>query len=460
MKNKLFYLFGVALLLCYTGTFTSCINGVDDEYLDQIYTGGNDTNDGEEEEFLDISGDYCENGDYALKMSYNGEELIGKKVTVMADENLETATFTLAGTEKDLSTLTGLLEGLDSKFTTYSPVPGEKELILRDVKLFKSGRDFVFECEDIQPTRTVTLKGKIINEEMTIDINHMLANNKTDLLGKWKMGAVKEAGTRPGILGQAELLNNNDKDPTKSSPLFLDWKSDAKVNMGWIPTGLGGALATIEVNRPMTGIFNLLMARMVSSMFVKPSIEEAITKMIEYVAAENTGGMYASYSYTGAENPEYSQDMSRIIMRYYYEDENKCRIEVNADFLLSIIGGLLNGTSGIMTRAQPDNAKILASELVGKLRPALEQGIPCEYTIDGDNMTINIEGTYLLDVFKTISKLINDEFVVDYIHGFIDGEPSIADYAQAIKDLLRNMENALTEECQYIKLGLRMVRAS
>lgn len=35
MKNNLFYLTGVAYQLNYTGIFTSCINSVNNEYLEQ-----------------------------------------------------------------------------------------------------------------------------------------------------------------------------------------------------------------------------------------------------------------------------------------------------------------------------------------------------------------------------------------------------------------------------------------
>ena len=55
MKNKLLYLIGVASVLCYTSTFTSCINGVDDDYLElrggSDNNGGTDNEDGNSEEF-------------------------------------------------------------------------------------------------------------------------------------------------------------------------------------------------------------------------------------------------------------------------------------------------------------------------------------------------------------------------------------------------------------------------
>lgn len=454
MKNRLFYLIGTALLLCSTGTFTSCINGVDDEYLDQKNIGGGSAKD-DESELPDLNGEYSETGDFELEMTYNGEKMGGKKVIVMADEKLETATFTLAGTEKDLSALSNLLEGMNAIITTNSPVPGEKEVMLKNVKLFRSGKDCLFSGEEIYPTYTLTYKGQILDDVMTIDITNKFTREENDLLGAWKMGAVKEAGS--GVV-PTDLLNNNDSDPTKSSPLFLDWNSTAKINMGNVPTGIDG-LPTISVNRPMTGIFNLLMSQLVTSQLIKPSLEQALPKLIEYIVAEETGGMYASYSWNGAEDPQYSTEMSHNIIRYYFDKDNKLRLEADMDYLLGSLGGLLTrGSTGTITRAQPDNSRVLGKELVEKLKPALEQGFPCEYTIEGDNMTINIDGAYLLDVMKTVSKLLNDEFVQEFIYPELEKIEGVGQYLENIKNLIKNMPNALGDDCQYIKLGFRMVR--
>lgn len=457
MKKRLFYLIGTAFLMCATGTFTSCVNGVDDEYLEQKNNG--DTNDkGDESETPDINGDYYQGGDFELKMTYNGEELIGKKVTVLADEDLASASFTLAGTEKDLSALNNLLVGMNAIITTYSPVPGEKEILVKNVKLYRSGKDFIFEGEDPQPTRLLTFKGTIKDDVMTIDITHKFTREENDLLGAWKMGEAKEGGT----IGMAFGSNNK---PETSSPLWLDWGSNANVNMGKVPTGID-ALPTLTVNRPMNGIFNLLMSDMVTTqignMLQWPAgIEKSIPLLIKYVATEETGGMYASYSYTGTETPEYSTNMSHNIMRYYFDADNKLRIEANADYLLTAVGGLLgDGSTKGITRAQPDNSKIIGKELVDKLRPALEQGFPCEYTIEGDNMTINIDGAYLLDVMRIISRLVNDEFSKEFIYAELGKIEGIGDYFENIKLLLQNLPNALGDDCQYIKLGFRMARTT
>lgn len=456
MKNKLFYLIGVASILCYTSTFTSCINGVDDEYLELTGScnGGGTGNEDEDSENFD--GEYITDGDYDLKMTYNGYELNGKKVAFTLNEDKESATITMTGAEFDLKSLAALFEGMDGKFTTYSPIPGEKEILLKNVKAEITGSTCKFEGEDIKPDRTFNFKGEITDGKMKIDIQHKLARENNDLLGKWKMGEVKEAGSGDGYIAQLELLNNNDNDFTKSSPLFLNWGSTQKVNMGKVATGIE-MLPTIDVNRPMNGIFNLLMSQLVTSQLIKPSLEQALPKLVEFIAAEETGGMYASYSWNGAENPQYSQDMSHNIVRYYYDKEDQLRIEVDADFFLNTIGSLIAGTSTRATTrgALPGTAIAIGQKIIDRLRPALEQGFPCEYTIENNNLIINLDGQFLLEIMRLVDELVNDEFAKTYIDDEID---KIGDYAPNVKLLLQNMGNALGEDCTGIKLGLRLVK--
>ena len=111
MKNKLFYLIGVASILCYTSTFTSCINGVDDEYLEQKFTDNGESNK-EGEELPDLNGDYSLEGDFELAMTCNGEVLEGKKVILTVDENNETASIIFTGDQIDLETpISGAIPG-------------------------------------------------------------------------------------------------------------------------------------------------------------------------------------------------------------------------------------------------------------------------------------------------------------------------------------------------------------
>lgn len=167
--------------------------------------------------------------------------------------------------------------------------------------------------------------------------------------------------------------------------------------------------------------------------------------------------MYASYSWNGTDEPQYSQDMSHNIVRYYFDQNGQLRIEPDADLLLNAIGGLVSGaTRTITTRdALPQNAIDLAQKIVNILRPALEQGFPCEYEINGNNLIINLDGKFLLDIMILVEQLVNDQFVLNYINPIID---EIGDYAPNVRLLLKNLKNALGEDCTGIKLGLRLVK--
>lgn len=452
MKNKLFYLVGTALLMCSTGMFTSCINGVDDEYLElqggTCTGGGSDDDEGGIE---DLNGEYSSVGELGLKMTYNGYELNGKKITFTLNDDQESATMIMTGTEVDLKNLASVFEGMESKFTTYSPIPGEKELIVKNVKVKVDGSTCTFEGEDIKPNRTFTFTGNISDETMNIDIKHMLVRENNDLLGKWKMGEAKV-----GTLGNTGLLSNTN--PETSSPLWLDWGSSANVNMGKV--------SVITLDRPMNAIFNVLMIDMVAGAIggqigMPDGIEQSIPKLIEFIAAEETGGMYASYSWNGTQDPQYSQDMSHNIIRYYFDENNQLRIEPDADLLLNLIGGLVSGAStrSITTRDDeivlPQHAIEVAGKILDILKPALAQGIPCEYEINGNNLSIHLDRKLLLDLMKLVDELVNDKFVIRYIYPEIE---KIGEYSENVKLLLQNMHNALGEDCTGIKLGLRLVK--
>lgn len=223
MKNKLSYLIGVACLLSYTGTFTSCVNGVDDEYLEQKFTESSGT-DNESEELPDLNGDYSIEGDYELTMTCNGELLEGKKVVMAVDETNESASITFTAAETDLESIIGLIpganliQGLGLRYTGNSPVPGEKEITITNVPLFRNGSNYMFKGSYVQPTYTMNYDGKIENAKMAVNINYELTNQK--LAGTWNLAPVNTNGMLEGITC------------VTTSPLWIDWDSNAAIDPG------------------------------------------------------------------------------------------------------------------------------------------------------------------------------------------------------------------------------------
>jgi hypothetical protein len=446
MKNLL-SLFTVCLLFigCAT-TFTACVNGVDDEYLELQNNSNGDSNDKDDgDELPDLSGDYTNGGEYELQMTYNGEELKGRKVTFLTDDKNETATITLAGDEIDLSNTIGGL--LTFKVTPYSPIPGEKEMTLKNVKLYGNNGTYKFEGEEIQPTRTITYKGLVTEEKMTIDLTHQLAND--ELIGTWKLAPARTFS------------------PSKTfSPLWLDMDSEVPVSMDTI-TLMGRPYG---INMPINSAFTLLVG--IGGNIVLPPIgpEKTILNLLQSITTQKDGCMYATYSYSGdIQKPEWSSNMSRNILRYYYgETPGKLYVEIDANVIKEALDGLINTTP--ITRADPGNTIKIGNELIAMLTPILQKGLPLEYQLEDDKLSINIDGIIMRDFLSKLLELANDPYVKELIEQEVGN--LLGDFAKNVLAMIRTLPNALTYhdydkesksysgECGYVKFGLHLVKAN
>lgn len=471
MKNKFFYLLGTTAMLAFsTGTFTSCQNGVDDEYLELQNQGNCNSSQGEEEEGAtqpEINGDYFAGGENELTLTYNGEELTGRKVTVSADEMNETAVITMTGTELDLTSLLGGL--MEFKYTANSPVPGVKELTFTDVDLYRNKNNaFVFKVEDAKPTYILTCDGVIENGKMDLKITHELVG-ENPLASTWNLAPAKETGNSPAY-----------------APLWFSCDSDVKISLGSINVGA----FELPINQPIQGIVSLLTSS-ISSMIMNGilgqniTVEKLIGNMLKDVTAETTGGLYGSYNWAKTpegsidfNNPQWSDEMSHNIIRYYYDAETpgKFYIEPDAHFLMSALGGLIpsiasaNVSMASRANKDPEVTKQIGRELIEMLIPLLRDGIPCEYTfenVENGDLAINIEGETLRLLLLKVLELANDEYAKDFVNSFIDS--SLGDYAGNIKLLLQNAPAGLTYKsgdspenyqgvCGPTKLGLKFTR--
>lgn len=470
MKNKLFYLISAACFLSYTGTFTSCVNGVDDEYLEQKFTDNGESNK-EGEELPDLNGDYSIEGDFELEMTCNGEVLEGKKVILTVDENNETASFTFAAAQTDLETVIatsipggvgGLVSGWGLKYTGNSPIPGQKEITVTNISLFRNGPQYyIFKGGNIDPTYDMTFKGKIEGEKMTIDINYELANQK--LAGTWDL---------------AEVFNKNSNDNSPEfSPLWLDWDSNVVVDLGSIQIEIFGSPADFPIKGKMNGLFTLItgslsptIMNLVIGKNLNLGVEDIIRNLLKSVTTKSNGGMYAIYSYNGdLKNPQWSgsDGMPHNAMRYYYDLEKpdeRIYLELNSGLLISLIESLATGATRAVPGTRAD-LRDVAKELIALLVPVLENGIPCEYKLDGNNMTINIDGVVLRDILIKLIVVLNDPAVKPFLDDMLG---DLGEYKSMVTKLLENLPYALeyhdfdgtnhTGKCEYVNLGLKLVK--
>jgi hypothetical protein len=446
MKRNLIYLVASLLLMGNISLLTSCRNGVDDEYLELQNPGDNNSGDEPQpSEPVDLNGDYVNGGDKDLVMTYNGAPLTGRKVTVLADENNETATITLAGNETDLSSAIGGL--LDFKITPYSPVPGEKEIVLNNVKLYTRDDGYYFFGEDIQPTRTFSYSGEIKDDIMTIDCRNVLAND--ELAGVWKLAAQK--------------TSNSNTEFSDFSPMWVDWNSKVVVDMGSLNLGL----FPLPLKYSMNGIFALLLGG-TGNMVVKPNgIGGLILSLIDHLEAKQNGELAVTYPWTDESGAQGLSTTDMNTVRYYYGDTpGRFYAEVNADVLLNLLSGLING---ITTRAaDPEHAKELGRELLTLLKPVLEEGLPIDYSLEGNQLRINPDGVLVRDLLRKLMELANDEYVAPIVQGALDGL-GLGDFKKNVVLMLQNMPAALqyydgdgtdakpyTGECGYVKIGFKL----
>lgn len=443
MKNKLFYLFGAAFLLCSISIFTACSEEKDEPVVEIPDDGGDNGDDGDA---LDLNGEY---GNNTLKMTYNGEELAGKKVIFTADENLGEATLRLSGTEKNLTDMLAGIMG-EVKFMTNSPIPGEKVINLENVILTANadGTIYSFESKDENDSRETFYKGTVKEGEMNIEITNKLKNSS--LAGTWELGPLKFS-----------LLEN--VAANSASPLWIDWDSENNIN--------AGTIANVGFNMDPTSLFTWVFSvgddtflGMMGIQDVDVKIQQWIKNLLQSITVQPNGCMYATYSYSGdLKNPAWSSEMSRNIIRYYHgEKSDRVYIEVNTDFILSTLGSLLSTN----TRADNQTFETLAKALIETLRPAIENGVPCTYEIADNKLKVNLDGEFTRDVLIKVVDILNEPNINALIMNLIENDetlktykPNITTLLQTLPDALRYRDNKETP-CEYVKIGLQLVKAT
>lgn len=404
MKKHFYYWAGAALFLCVAPMFTSCTETKYEAIECPPCNGGGNGEDEDSEGPAAFDGTYSSESDAdgTLKMTYNGEELPGKSVTFMSNADGETANIELAGSEVNLTSLIGGL--MEFKYTSYSPVPGQKSILLSDVPLTPNDDEtaYTFEKELNEATYALKVKGTVQDGEMTIDIEHTLANK--DLVGFW---STVDAKTSSG------------SDPANLRPLAFNWESNVNLNLGKV------SIITIKGNP--NNILNTLFGFMGSLVFnsmlnTNNGLEGVVEAALDGVGAEENGCMYASYMYNidlgnlNFKNPLYSTNMSRNVIRYYFGEGNQLFIEANGDYLVNLAGAMMSSRAG-----DPEETKAIGRELIAKLVPVLEKGFPCTYELNGEELKVTLDKIFTGEVFDILARLANDPFAMDYVKSFIEG---------------------------------------
>ena len=402
-----------------------------------------------------MNGEYSMVGDFDLEMTCNGDPLEGQRVVMAVDENNESATVTFTAIETDLESVIGLIPGanlitgMGLNYTGSCPVPGEKEFTFTNVPIYKKGAAYLFVGSQVQPTYTMNYNGKIEDGKMTMDFRYELTNQK--LAGTWNL--------KPNLY----------TDNGSMTPLWYDWDTNLTIRFGTINLPeMGLPNTNIDTYTP-NQLNQLLILAALATGF---DAQKAITDLLQSITVLPNGSIYATYAWdSDTSNPDrWSSNMNRNIMRYYYDEkiEDRIYVEINGQFLLNTIRSLVKPSRN--TRGTADEElKVLGTKLIGLLKPALENGIPCTYKLDGNKLSINIDGEFLLGVLKLLAEVGNNEAAVGFIMPSLENDPTVGPYVPNIRaflkrlpDLLKFKEEsssgALSGECKYVKIGLHLER--
>lgn len=216
------------------------------------------------------------------------------------------------------------------------------------------------------------------------------------------------------------------------------------------------------------GLYDLLLV-LSPMMYNVIDVQEMIADLLQSITAMPNGSIYATYAWDSDKtNPDrWSSNMNRNIVRYYFDEEKADRLylDINGQFLVNTIKSLVQPSSN--TRGAAEDLKALGTELIDFLKPALENGIPCTYKMNGNKLDINIDGEFLLGALKLIAKVGNNEAALGFLMPLLQSEPSIAAYAPNIEIFLKRLPDLLTYkdetsggtksgECKYVKIGLHL----
>ena len=283
---------------------------------------------------------------------------------------------------------------------------------------------------------------------MTVDINYELTNKEIE--GTWKL--------KPNIYTGASKT---------MTPLWYDWDTNLKIKFGILNMPeLGLKNLNLDTYTP-NALYELLVLLSPAALNII-DLEQTIADLLQSITALPNGSLYATYAWdSNTSNPDrWSSNMGRNIIRYYYgKEEDRLYVEIDGQFIINTIKSLIPPSRA--TRGVEDDLKALGTKLVGILKPALENGIPCTYHLEGNKMSINIDGEFLLNALKTISEVVNNEAAKPYIMQFLESNKTIAPFAPNIAILLERLPDLLTYkdesmggtlsgECKYVKIGLHL----
>lgn len=351
-----------------------------------------------------------------LILAVNGEPMVGKVATFTPATASSKATISLSGEALDLSALIGGSKSDNQPSTmlqTCGVIPGSPEVTI-PVEIENGEFAGTFETEYC----TFSYSGDLSKNSLEMTIADLALKNKALVGTSWKP-------VQP---------HYNDMGMMEGAP-YINWISSATFTPGFPP--------------------NMLATMMCSSAFIpfptpeNPEgtidVENILVKLLQDVSFQADGNIIANYTDSKTFQPAISP---KNIIQYVITGANSMKLYINPQLIIYDVmqSGRAADMSGLISEAM-------------KLVPMLSEGIPAQYRIKDDVMTVYLDTDLLLPLLKAAAPMFEDEDFVKMILDKMPEDMSGGFIGPLVEGVFKSLP-AVAEGTTVFEIGLNLEKAN
>ncbi len=396
MKKKLFYLF---VLICSMSLFTACSDDNDEKVACPV----------PQTEFTVAKG---------LNLTYNGEVMVGKKVTFTPNASDATkATLVLAG-NLDLS---GILTREAASGSLGAGVLPGTPVVTLPITLDIQGDECSFSGTDETDYCTFAYAGKVTASSLKLDLTNVTLKNST-------------------LSGTTWVPTPLNSDYTEE-PIHLIWESnkEAEVMPGW----------SLPIQTILT--LALRMDLIDGGAGEKVNVEDMLCSVLHNITLGADGNISASYV-DAAQGGTSPVKTPANVAQYVVLSDTQMKVYLNLDAIIANVKRLGSSTKAV------DMNEIL-SQAVTSLLPLVTDGVPLTYEKNGGKLKVYLNTDLLLPLMKNIvAPLFSDEEFVNMLVEAMKADPDFGDMAGMAEGMLKTLPEIINETTR-LEIGLNLTAA-
>lgn len=381
----------------------------------------------------------------ALQMSYNSAPMAGKTVTLNPSGDKGALT---AYSQFDLSQLSSAFAGTPA-LPAPGVLPGSPQLTL-ETALLPSGSVYSFSGSGETDVVTYSYSGTATPEKLSLDFSDV---------------RLKDQSLAGGIWSPAPVEKNPDGAGLKSQPFHLIWESELPLQIPGLQNGIGDIL-DILVNLPVIPVYD-------NTAYM--SLTQAVASGLRTLAFSPDGNFVVTYLKRAAGAAQFAH-APLCMLQYAPAAPGLMKMWVNPTDVLTVV--LQNNTAqspdipenpfGKPSRADASSPTIpplvmkFLMQFLPRVAPLLAEGIPVNYSTDGNAMTLYIGSDLLLPLVKDVAQTVLADpevqaLIKQALMDAVKADPSILQYIPKIEAFLKDLPQFIAATTR-IELGLNLVK--